>query len=233
MAAVIREVLARSPVFQELSAQALAAIAEKGVPRRLRRRELLFNQGDPADEFAVVVEGRLKLSQVTAEGQELIVRYVGPGEMCAVVALFAGQDYPATAEAVGDTSVIAWPRGTLDELMRAHPQLALNVLRLLSERMGELSDRLRELSTERVARRVARALLRLASKAGRRTDRGVEIDMPLTREDIARLTGTTLFTVSRLMADWEEAGIVASGRERVVICSPHGLVAIAEDLPAD
>jgi CRP-like cAMP-binding protein len=233
MAAVIREVLARSPVFQELSAQALAAIAEKGVPRRLRRRELLFNQGDPADEFAVVVEGRLKLSQVTAEGQELIVRYVGPGEMCAVVALFAGQDYPATAEAVGDTSVIAWPRGTLDELMRAHPQLALNVLRLLSERMGELSDRLRELSTERVARRVARALLRLAGKAGRRTDRGVEIDMPLTREDIARLTGTTLFTVSRLMADWEEAGIVASGRERVVIRSPHGLVAIAEDLPAE
>lgn len=233
MAAVIREVLARSPVFQELSAQALAAIAEKGVPRRLRRRELLFNQGDPADEFAVVVEGRLKLSQVTAEGQELIVRYIGPGEMCAVVALFAGQDYPATAEAVGDTSVIAWPRGTLDELMRAHPQLALNVLRLLSERMGELSDRLRELSTERVARRVARALLRLARKAGRRTDRGVEIDMPLTREDIARLTGTTLFTVSRLMADWEEAGIVASGRERVVIRSPHGLVAIAEDLPAD
>ena len=230
MAAVIREVLARSPVFQELSAQALAAIAEKGVPRRLRRRELLFNQGDPADEFAVVVEGRLKLSQVTAEGQELIVRYVGPGEMCAVVALIAGQDYPATAEAVGDTSVIAWPRGTLDELMRAHPQLALNVLRLLSERMGELSDRLRELSTERVARRVARALLRLARKAGRRTDRGVEIDMPLTREDIARLTGTTLFTVSRLMADWEEAGIVASGRERVVIRSPHGLVAIAEDL---
>lgn len=233
MAAVIREVLARSPVFQELSAQALAAIAEKGVPRRLRRRELLFNQGDPADEFAVVVEGRLKLSQVTAEGQELIVRYVGPGEMCAVVALFAGQDYPATAEAVGDTSVIAWRRGTLDELMRAHPQFALNVLRLLSERMGELSDRLRELSTERVARRVARALLRLARKAGRRTDRGVEIDMPLTREDIARLTGTTLFTVSRLMADWEEAGIVASGRERVVIRSPHGLVAIAEDLPAD
>lgn len=233
MAFVIREVLARSPVFQELSAQALAAIAEKGVPRRLRRRELLFNQGDPADEFAVVVEGRLKLSQVTAEGQELIVRYIGPGEMCAVVALFAGQDYPATAEAVGDTSVIAWPRGTLDELMRSHPQLALNVLRLLSERMGELSDRLRELSTERVARRVARALLRLARKAGRRTDRGVEIDMPLTREDIARLTGTTLFTVSRLMADWEEAGIVASGRERVVICSPHGLVAIAEDLAAD
>jgi CRP-like cAMP-binding protein len=99
--------------------------------------------------------------------------------------------------------------------------------------MGELSDRLRELATERVARRVARALPRLAAKAGRRTDRGVEIDMPLTREDIARLTGTTLRTVSRPMADWEEAGTVESGRERVVIRCPHDLVTTAEDLPEE
>jgi len=233
MAADIQEVLARSPVFQELSAEALAAVATKGTLRRLQRRGLLFHQGDAAEEFAVVLEGRLKLTQVSAEGQELIVRYVGPGEMCAVVALFAGQEYPAAAEAVGDTTVIAWPRKTLDELLRGHPQLALNVLRILTERMGELSDRLRELATERVARRVARALLRLAGKAGRRTDRGVEIDMPLTREDIARLTGTTLFTVSRLMADWEEAGTLESGRERVVIRCPHDLVTIAEDLPVE
>jgi len=230
MAADTQDVLSRSPVFEGLAAEALAAVASKGKLRRLQRRELLFSQGDAAEELAVVLEGRLKLTQVTAEGQEVIVRYIGPGEMCAAVALFPGQDYPATAEAVGDTNVIAWPRRSLDELAREHPQLALNVLRLLTERMGELSDRLRELATERVARRVAHALLRLARKAGRRTDRGVEIDIPLTREDIARLSGTTLFTVSRLMADWEEAGIVESGRERVVICSPHGLVAIAEDL---
>jgi len=230
MAADTQDVLSRSPVFEGLAAEALAAVAAKGKLRRLQRRELLFSQGDAAEELAVVLEGRLKLTQVTAEGQEVIVRYIGPGEMCAAVALFPGQDYPATAEAVGDTNVIAWPRRSLDELAREHPQLALNVLRLLTERMGELSDRLRELATERVARRVAHALLRLARKAGRRTDRGVEIDIPLTREDIARLSGTTLFTVSRLMADWEEAGIVESGRERVVIRSPHGLVAIAEDL---
>jgi CRP-like cAMP-binding protein len=233
MTADIHEVLSHSAVFQGLTAEALAAVASKAKLRRLQRRELLFSQGDAAEELAVVLAGRLKLTQVTAEGQEVIVRYIGPGEMCAAVALFPGQEYPATAEAVGDTSVIAWPRRSLDELARQHPQLALNVLRLLTERMGELSDRLRELSTERVARRVARALLRLTHTAGRRTDRGVEIDLPLTREDIARLTGTTLFTVSRLMADWEEAGIVESGRERVTIRLPHQLVAIAEDLPAE
>jgi CRP-like cAMP-binding protein len=233
MAVDIQAVLGRSPVFRDLSAAALGAIAARGTPRRLQRREALFHQGDAAQEFAVVLEGRLKLSQVSVEGHEVIVRYVGPGEMCAVVALFPGQEYPATAEAVGETTVIAWPRHSLEELLREQPQFAFNVLRLLTERLGELSDRLRELATERVARRVAHALLRLAHKAGRRTDRGVEIDMPLTREDIARLTGTTLFTVSRLMVDWEKAGIVESGRERVTIRSPHQLVAIAEDLPAE
>lgn len=233
MADGIRSVLEGSPVFEGLSAAALTAIVAAGTQRRLARREALFHQGDPAEEFAVVLDGRLKLTQVSAEGQEVIVRYVGPGEMCAVVAMFPDQRYPVTAEAVADARVIGWPRHKLDDLLLEHPQLALNALRLLTERMGELSDRLRELATERVARRVARALLRLARKAGRRTDRGVEIDMPLTREDIARLSGTTLFTVSRLMADWEEAGIVGSGRERVVIHSPHRLVAIAEDLSGE
>jgi len=233
MADDIKAVLEHSSVFQGLSVKALAEVAAKGTERRLARRDILFHQGDPAEEFAVVLEGRLKLTQVSAEGQEVIVRYLGPGEMCAVVALFPDQSYPVTAEAAADARVIGWPRRKLDALLRDHPQLALNALRLLTERMGELSDRLRELATERVARRVARALLRLARKAGRRTDRGVEIDMPLTREDIARLSGTTLFTVSRLMADWEEAGIVESGRERVVVRSPHGLVAIAEDLAAE
>lgn len=220
----------RCAVFAGLPGEALAAVAVRGAVRTLERRQALFHQGDEAVEMAVVLAGRLKLVQVGADGQEVIVRYVGPGEMCALVALFPEQTYPATAEAVADTRVIGWPRPVLEALMLEHPRVALNAMRIQSERMGELTDRLREIATEKVARRVARALLRLARRAGRRTDRGVELDLPLTREDLARLAGTTLFTVSRLMADWEAAGIVEGGRERVVIRHPHGLVAIAEDL---
>jgi len=225
-----QEVLRRCQVFAGLPAEALGAVAAAGEVRRLERRQVLFSQGDPADEFVVVLEGRLKLTQVGADGNEVIVRYVGPGEMCAVVALFPDQTYPVTAEVADDLRVIGWPHPVMDALMLEHASLAINAMRLLSERMRELSERLREIATEKVARRVARALLRLARKAGRRTDRGVEIDMPLTREDIAKLAGTTLFTVSRLLSEWEAAGIVESRRERVVIRFPHGLVSIAEDL---
>jgi CRP-like cAMP-binding protein len=86
--------------------------------------------------------------------------------------------------------------------------------------------------TERVERRIARALLRLAHDAGRRVEGGVEIDFPLSRQDLAQMTGTTLFTVSRTLSAWETDGLIATGRRRVTILKPHGLVRIAEDLPS-
>jgi CRP-like cAMP-binding protein len=90
---------------------------------------------------------------------------------------------------------------------------------------------MREMATERVERRVARALLRLAREAGKRTEAGIEIAMPLSRQDVAEMTGTTLYTVSRLLSAWEQDGLVETGRQRVVIKQAHALVKIAEDLP--
>ena len=89
------------------------------------------------------------------------------------------------------------------------------------------------LATERVERRVARALLRLVGQAGTKTEGGVLIDFPLSRQDLAELTGTTLHTVSRILSSWEHKGIIESGRRRIVICQPHGLVTIAEDLAVE
>jgi CRP/FNR family transcriptional regulator, nitrogen oxide reductase regulator len=224
-------ILTACPLFAGIDRDALDVVAARGVERRLTRGAVLFVEGDEADAFYVVMSGRLKLTQTGAEGQQVIVRYVGAGEMCAVVALTPGDNYPVGAEAVEPTTVVLWPRERLRELVIAHPLIALNAVRLLSDRMREVTARLRELATEKVARRVARALLRLARKTGKRVEGGVLLDLPLSREDLAAMTGTTLFTVSRLLAEWEREGIVETGRERVVIRRPHGLVAIAEDLP--
>jgi CRP-like cAMP-binding protein len=104
-------------------------------------------------------------------------------------------------------------------------------LRLVADRFHDLQDRYRELATERVERRVARALLRLARQAGKRTDEGVLLDLPLSRQDLGEMTGTTLYTVSRILSGWEQNGLILSGRERIIIRRPHELVIIAEDLP--
>jgi CRP-like cAMP-binding protein len=110
------------------------------------------------------------------------------------------------------------------------PKLALNAVRMMADHVLEFQERFSQLATERVERRLARSILRLASQAGRKIEDGVLIDLPLSRQDLAEMNGTTLYTVSRIMSQWEEQGLVRLGRERVVIRFPHGLVRIAEDL---
>ena len=105
-------------------------------------------------------------------------------------------------------------------------------MRLLAQHFTDLQDRYRELATERVERRVARALLRLVRQAGKRTEEGVHIDIPLSRQDLAEMTGTTLYTVSRILSEWEQKGLVNSGRERVTLRQAHEIMLIAEDLPS-
>jgi CRP-like cAMP-binding protein len=118
------------------------------------------------------------------------------------------------------------------DLVLRYPQLALNILRVVSAHVIEFQNRYRELATERVERRVARALLRLANQAGQKVAGGILIDVALTQQDLAEMTGTTRYTISRMLGEWEQRGLVKAGRGRVLVKQPHNLVVIAEDLPS-
>ncbi len=220
-------------MFAGLPTAELQTILDAGRRRALANDDYLFYQGDPAEAAYVVLAGRLRLSQLTPDGQEVLIRFVGPGDPIAIAAAFKPIPYPISAQAVEASEVLLWDRETLASLMAGNPRLAMNTMQTLQGRVGEFQDRVRELQTERVERRVARALLRLARQAGRKVEDGVLIDHPVSRQDLAEMTGTTLYTVSRTLSQWEQAGIVESGRERVLIRQPHRLVVIAEDLPVD
>jgi CRP-like cAMP-binding protein len=168
---------------------------------------------------------------VTPEGHQVIIRFLGPGEGMGIIVVLSNTIYPLSAEVVTDCTALKWDYEATVLLMEDFPRLALNGLRLVAGRFHELQNRYRELATERVERRVARALLRLARQTGRRTERGVLIDLPLSRQDLGEMTGTTLYTVSRILSNWEQQELIETGRERVTILNPHGLVIIAEDLP--
>ncbi len=204
-----------------------------GLARREKREKgsILFHQGGPAEAFYLVLAGRLQVGQTTADGQHVIVRYLGPKDVAGCVAVCGGMPYPATATAVEDTWVMVWPRARIAELTEPYPAIALNAMRIMGGRLTEMQERVREMQTERVERRIAHALGRLVVQAGRRTQEGIEIDFPISRQDLAEMTGTTLHTVSRTLSTWESQGIVASGRQKVVISKPHALIAIAGDLP--
>jgi CRP-like cAMP-binding protein len=140
-------------------------------------------------------------------------------------------EYPASAQAMEDSTALAWESTFLRKLAEKEPSLNLNLMELMRVHIEEMQARFREVATERVEQRLAQTLLRLAAQTGRREPDGrVTIDLPLTRQDLAEMIGTTLFSVSRLLSDWERRGLISAGRESVAILNPHGLVSIAEDL---
>jgi CRP-like cAMP-binding protein len=209
-------------VLNEVTAAARVKQVDAGSP--------VFREGEAADSFYVLQTGSVKLTQLTPEGHQVVLRLLGRGDAFGGVAAFGGATYPVTAEAVTDASTLEWPGGVMARLMERYPTLAMNALRFVAARLHELQVQYRQLATEKVERRVARALLRLVQQTGRRVESGVLIDLPLSREDIAQMTGTTLYTVSRIVSRFEADGILESGRQRMIIRNPHALMSVADDL---
>jgi CRP-like cAMP-binding protein len=218
-----------SSLFQGVSGEGREAALKRAVSRRLDRKQVLFREGETAAAMYLLESGRLKLTQLAADGQEVLVRFVGPGDLCAGVAALEGSAYPVTAQAVEPTALLLWPRDVLRELCQRHPQIQTNILRAITGHLQDSMTRARELATERVASRVARTLLRLAQQSGRQVDGGILVDHPLSRQELAEMTGTTLYTVSRLLSGWEDEGIVEAGRERVTIRSLERLEEVIEE----
>ncbi len=215
--------------FAELDNTTCDDIARMARIERVLAGEALFRQGDPAQAVFVVLSGELKATQVTPEGDRVVVRLVGPGDLAGHVSTFCNTPYPATPIAMTESIVLAWTPHDFMTLMARHPALSLAVIRNMAKAIENAHTRLREAATERVERRIAHALLRLIKQAGHRTESGIEISFPITRHDIALMTSATPYTVSRILSNWEQQGIVNGGRRHLVVRQPHALMQIAEE----
>lgn len=216
--AAIAEQLARIDLFLGLEPAALTEVARHGQLQRVTKGTLLFAQGAPADRCHALIEGRMRIAQSGAEGDQIIVRFVGPGETFGTVALFTDRRYPAEATAVVDSIEISWPEATLLELIKRHPQIALNLVKIVGSRLREAQERLRETATQRVDQRIAHALLRLVHRDATQDSKGkAAIEFPVTRQDLAEMCGATLYTVSRVLTAWEKAGYITTRRKQLTI----------------
>lgn len=223
-----RDLLRTIPLFEAMAEDALDAIASAATCRRYALGEAVFVQGQRADRFFVLIHGRLKVTQVTADGQQIIVRMVNPGDLFGFAKALRRTDYPGTATAATDSLALCWPTEHWDDFIARHPTLTINAMQAIGGRLQEAHTRIREMATEAVERRVAHAVLRLASQSGRKEAGGIRIDFPISRHDIAEMTGTTLHTVSRILSAWERAGLVDGGRQKLLVRAPHRLVLIAD-----
>jgi CRP/FNR family transcriptional regulator, nitrogen oxide reductase regulator len=215
-------------LFHGLDPTALDTIFKAGQVRRITKRTRIFNQGAPAQTCHLLIQGRAKIVQTGPDGEQVLIHLVGPGEMYGIAAVFLRTGYPADAFAITDCMDLRWPAKTMTELMMEYPCIALNAINIIATRYQEAQHRLREMAHQSAERRIAHAVLRLARNAGRRVGHHIEIEVPLLRQDMAELAGTTMFTVSRVLSDWEARGIVDASRRRIVVRQMHALTAIAE-----
>ncbi len=219
--------VASSRIFDGLTAEQRRTWLEHAFARDLKRGQVLARQAEPAQVFYLVDTGLLKLVQLTGDGREVIVRFVREGEPFGGVVALDGASYPVTALAVEPTRVRGWTKQQLKPLLDSFPQVRTNIMREISAHMMDALTRVRELTTERVGQRLAHTLVRLMRQCGRPTAEGVLIAHALTRQELAELTGTTLYTVSRLLSQWEDEGIIRSASRRLLIRAPQRLDALA------
>jgi CRP-like cAMP-binding protein len=225
---VDRSVVAGLKPFAGWPAPDLDALLAPAHARRFDKGASVFEQGAPADSFFLLLDGHVQASKLTPDGRQIIVRYINPGELFGIAAQIRETTYPATAKAVVESLALAWPSSIWPELAAKFPALSSGLLQSVGARLADANARVMEMATEPVERRLARALLRLTAQSGRAVDGGVEIDFPLTRQDLGEMVGTTLFTVSRVLSAWESDDLVESGRARIVVRRPDRLSAIAE-----
>jgi CRP-like cAMP-binding protein len=216
-------------LFRGLSSTALESAAACARVRRLPKDICIFNQGDDSVRAHAIIEGGVRIAQSGSDGAQVVIRFIGPGEMFGTVALFTDGRYPADAVTLAETLEASWSENELLDLIDRHPQIAVNVIRIIGKRLQEVQDRLRELATQRAERRVAHAILRLARQAGHNTADGTAIEFPLRRKDLADIAGTTLHTASRILTGWEKAGLLTSHNQHLTIRNTSEIRRIAED----
>lgn len=217
-------------LFAQLEPGQVDDVLRSATSRRYSAGDTVFEQGQAATHFFVLLHGRLRVTQVTSEGQQVVVRMVNPGDLFGIAKALQRLDYPGTSAAVSESLVLSWPMSLWTDFLEQYPSLAINAMQTIGSRLLEAQQRLRELSTEEVERRVAHAVLRLVNQSGKREEKGVRVDFPISKQDIAEMTGTTLHTVSRILTAWEAAGIVEGGRQKLLVRDPHQLVLIGDGL---
>lgn len=215
------------PPFSRLDRGQLREILDPATPQRYPEGTVVFGEGLPAERFFLLLDGFIRVVRTTPEGEQVIALHIPPGQLFGIAPALGRDKYPATAVAATESLALGWPGRLWHEFAAKYDGFATETYKTVGDRLGEFHSRVIELATQAVEQRVAAALLRMANQSGRKTDEGIEIAFPVTRADIAEMTGTTLHTVSRLLSAWERDGIVRSARRNVTVTAPHRLVVLS------
>ncbi len=217
------QILRNSSIFSGLNDDEINQLADLSIEYSFMPNEFVFWDGDAPEWFYMVAEGKVKAIKHSSLGKEFIIAFFGPGEMFGEVAVFEGEPYPASAQAVAETKVLGIRRKGFLSFLTNRPEVVLKIVSILGGRLRDAQDRLRDLAGERVEQRIARILLMLSAKIGP--------TLPFTRQEIADMAGTTIETAIRVMSQLRDRGIISSARGQTIILDKTKLRLLSEGHP--
>jgi len=190
--------------------------------------DYIFLEGEAPEALYIIKSGKVKVLRHSTDGKDVVLRVGGPGHLLGTVAVFDGGGYPGTAQVIEQCSALVIARNDCLTLVNRYPVFALAVISDLGSRLRSSAEQIRSLAVERVEQRIARILLKLAETAGSDSPEGRVIEMPLTRQDVADMTGTTVETAIRVMSKFRRQELIRTRRGKVVLVDLAALQEIAE-----
>ena len=211
------DVLRQSPLFSGVDEDSAGVLEDSMASSSLKRGDVLFNEGDSGSQLYVVIEGKIKLGRSSADGRENLLAILGPGQMFGELSFFDPGPRSATATAVTDVDLKSLGHDALSPVLASHPDVALALLHQLAGRLRRTNEVVGDLVFSDVPGRVAKALLDLAGRFGRKADDGVHVNHDLTQEELAQLVGASRETVNKALADFASRGWMRLEPRSVVI----------------
>lgn len=220
----IVEHISSIPLFEGLSRGELEDLSLIVDDLTVVKGEAIFLEGDDGNGFYVVISGKVKIFKVSWEGKEQILHIFGPGEPFGEVPVFGGKQFPASAEALEKGRVFFFPREDFTALIKKNPELALNLLAVLSKRLRRFTSLIENLSLKEVPGRLAAYLLYLRG-SGEGT---AELELDISKGQLASLLGTIPETLSRILGKMSNGGFIESEGSLIRIMDLQGLEGLAE-----
>ena len=217
------EAVRKAPLFTALDEASAATLRASMTGVKLSRGQVLFKEGDAGDQLFVVVDGKLKLGTTSNDGRENLLSILGPGDMFGELSLFDPGPRTATATAVVDSKLLALANDQVIGWVKEHPQVSLQLLGRLAQRLRKANDVLSDLVFADVPGRVAKAIIELGERFGTKKDDGLHVNHELTQEELAQLVGASRETVNKALADFAARGWVKLEPRAVIILDAERL----------
>jgi CRP/FNR family transcriptional regulator len=224
------ELLKRSPLFAGLKEEDLKRIRAIALLRKVKKKEVLFSDGEEAKGFYVILSGKIKIYKVSSEGKEQILHVVSAPDAFAEAALFLGGTYPAFAEALMDSQVFFFPKRDFIQLIEKNPQLSINMIVTLSHYLKRFALLIEELSLKEVSSRIAKYLIDLSLKSSKEGKSQNEFELDLSKTQLALKLGTISETLSRTLAKMKAKGIIDVKKSKIFILNHGALEELASGL---